>query len=136
MELLYAALLYASIFAFVIIICMILCAQCAKWAENGNNSAESRDQENFQPSAIPISHVYQPITISEQYLRYLQNSQNRTAVYSIDSETSAQRFTSRSSEFDPPPSYSQIFGLNQDHYPSENSHFKPTAPPSLCETDV
>ena len=94
-----------------------------------NNPTESRNQENFEPSAPPIHQIYQPITITEQYLQhhrqYLQDSQNMTAVYSVDSETNVPRFTTRNSEFDPPPSYDQIFSLN--HFPSESSEIKPTA---------
>ena len=100
-----------------------------------NNPTESRNQENFEPSAPPIHQIYQPITITEQYLQhhrqYLQDSQNMTAVYSVDSETTAPRFTARNSEFDPPPSYDEIFSLN--HFPSESSEIKPTVPPSYCQ---
>ena len=118
MELYLTLLIIASIYIFAFIIKTMFCSKCARWMQKGNNSTESRNQENFEPSAPPIQQVYQPITISEQYL---------------DSGTTAPRFTTRNSEFDPPPSYDEIFSLN--HFPSESSEIKPTAPSSYCQTN-
>ena len=137
MELYLTLLIIASIYIFAFIMKTIFCSKCARWMQKGNNSTESRNQENFEPSASPIHQIYQPITITEQYLQhhrqYLQDSQNMTAVYSVDSETNVPRFTTRNSEFDSPPSYDEIFSLN--HFPSESSEIKPTAPPSYCQTN-
>ena len=139
MELYLTLLIIASIYIFAFIIKTMFCSKCVRWMQKGNNSTESRIQENFEPSAPPIHQIYQPITITEQYLQhhrqYLQDSQNMTAVYSVDSETIAPRFTltARNSEFDSPPSYDQIFSLN--HFPSENSEIKPTAPSNYFQTN-
>ena len=129
MELYLTLLIIASIYIFAFTIKTMFCSKCVRWMQKGNNSTESRNQENFEQSAPPIHQIYQPIPINEQYLQhhrhYLQDSQNMTAVYSVDSGNTAPRFT-RNSEFDPPPSYDEIFSLN--HFPSESSEIRPTAP--------
>ena len=139
MEFDWTLLIIAFVFTVLIKILILGCCKSAQCMEKKNNPTESRNQENFEPSAPPIHQIYQPITITEQYLQhhrqYLQDSQNMTAVYSVDSETIAPRFTltARNSEFDSPPSYDQIFSLN--HFPSENSEIKPTAPSNYFQTN-
>ena len=81
---------------------------------NDNYSDESEAQVNtreyFEPSAPPF------------------------ITYSLHSETNTTRFMPKSSDVDLPPSYSQIYSVNQSDYPSKSSEFGQNEPPNYYQT--
>ena len=88
---------------------------CYESYYSAESEAQADTEEYFEPSAPSLD--YGPIIYT----------------YSVHSETNVPKSKSRSFDFDPPPSYSQIYSVNQNCSPSKSSDIEPTEPPSYFQ---